>query len=51
MYLYEGYKNSDAATSHVKYFQQGPYYEEFFNLVNLKSFMVLGNSKDDSKNL
>ena len=47
MYLYEVYKNSDAATSHVKAFQQGPYLEEFFNLFTLKSFVVMGNSKDD----
>ena len=49
MYLYEIYENSDAATSHVKDFQQGPYQEEFFNLFDLKSFVVLGNSKDDLK--
>ena len=49
MYLYEIYENSDAATSHVKAFQQGPYQEEFFNLFDLKSFVVLGNSKDDLK--
>ena len=47
MYLYEIYKNSDAATSHVKAFQQGPYQEEFFILFNLKSFVVLGSSKND----
>tara|TARA_Y100000758_G_C15876341_1_gene358625 strand:+ start:51 stop:542 length:492 start_codon:yes stop_codon:yes gene_type:complete len=49
MYLYEVYKNSDAATSHVKAFQQGPYLEEFFNLFELKSFVVMGNAKDDLK--
>ena len=49
MYLVEVYKNSDAATSHVKAFQQGPHLEEFFKFFKLKSFVVMGNAKNDLK--
>lgn len=48
-FLYEIYKNSDAALRHVNDFVSGDFEEEFLTYFTINSFQVLGSAKLDLK--
>jgi quinol monooxygenase YgiN len=48
-FLYETYKNSDAALRHVNDFVSGDFEEEFSSYFTINSFQVLGLAKLDLK--
>ena len=45
--FYEYYKDSKAAEKHVVDFLQGPYQETFFQLMEIRSFQVMGPASKD----
>ena len=49
VFLYEVYKNNNAAVFHVEQFQGSDWEKEFFEIFELKDFQVLGNSEDSLK--
>ena len=47
--LIERYNNSEDGIQHGKDFINGPNFEKFFQIFNIKSFITLGNATDEFK--